>query len=495
MTHMFEVAEAKPYHVGRMIRAMRPDLRAEMIRIGLSPHHELRDTFARSAFRKAWLVDGRPVALGGVTGTLLSGAGFVWLVFAVEALRHPKALLVEARRQLDKLLETRDELTTKIPVADKASVRFAVRLGFRPVPFSNDGGMMQMVLRRVMTLSQLDAELVADRPAPFIVYGLPRSRTAWLARFLGGHHDLPMALDTPGQIIDALSRPGAGTVETGLTLAWPWLDRTFPAARIVVIRRPVADVQASLARQGWDFLPGELEGHDRRLDEIAALPNAIAVTSEELSTEAGCRRVFEHCRRGPMPIEHWRVLVDENIQVDPAWRESVMQARGAAIQSLFLRILKRAAPITIQTERLRQFRVDGQALFDAHYAEAGSYEGMPLDVNWAMFEALDASGQLVVTTARVLGILVGYLVFFTGPSLENKAILVGYQNVFFVVKEFRGTLGRRLHQAARAELRRRGVGQLILRSGVRAAGPKQAKYFERLGAKYLGTVYSLLLAE
>lgn len=482
----FEVAEAKPYHVGRLIRAMRPDLRAGMVALGLSPHHELRDAFAKSAFRKAWLVDGVPVALGGVTGTLLSGSGFVWLVFAVEALRFSKALYNEARWQLDKLLETREELTTKIQAADKASLRFAARLGFRPVPFSNDGGMIELVLRRAAARS-------VDGPAPFIVYGLPRSRTTWLSAFLGAHHDLPMTLDTPQQIVDALAVPGAGTVETGLSLAWPWLDRQFPQARIVVVRRPVAEVQASLGRQGWEFLPGEMGNNDRRLDEIALLPNAISVTFDELATEAGCRRVFEHCRRQPMPVEHWRGWADENVQVAPAWRELTLRERASKIEGLFLRILARSAPITIQIERLADFRRDGQALFDAHYAEAGNFDGMPVDVNWAMFAALDAGGQLVVTTARVLGMLVGYILFFTSPSLENKAVLVGYQNVFFVVKEFRGALGRRLHEAARVELRRRGVGQLILRSGVRAAGPKQAKYFERLGAKHLGSVYSLRL--
>lgn len=491
MTH-FEVVDGKPYHVGRLVRAMRPDLRARMIALGMAPHHELRDTFARSAFRKAWLVDGRPVALGGVTGTLLSGSGFIWLVFAVEALRHPKALLAEARRQLDKLLETRDELTTKIPVADAASVRFAVRLGFRPVPFSNDGGMMEMVLRRAVPTIDPDA------PTPFIIYGLPRSRTKWLSVFLNYpgwtcHHDLPATVHSARGVVDLLAAERSGTVETGMEAAWPMLHREFPAARIVVVRRPIEDVRRSLDRHGWAFPPGELEARSARLDEIAALPNAISVTFDDLATEVACRRVFEHCLRQPFDRDWWLSLAAANIQIDMEARAAVIEAKAPEITSFYRQALARSAAVTIQTERFGAFSRDGMALFAEHYDEAGSFDGVPLDLNWKMFEAMDATNGLLVMTARVAGSLVGYILFLISDSLENRTMRVGYQNAFFVLPEFRGHLGRRLHEHALAELRQRGIATAVMRSGVLASGPKQARYFERLGAKSLGTLYLLRL--
>lgn len=487
---VFEVVEGKAFHVGRMVRRLRPEVRGEMLRIGMAPHRELRDAFNASSFRRAWLVDGRVAALGGVTGMLASDTGFVWLVIAADALPHRKAMVVEARRQLDEIMLTRSKLTTRIHAGDEPAKRFARFMGFCPVPFGCSGGMIAMELR--------EADAVEAGPAPFIVYGLPRSRTKWLSVFLGYggwtcHHDLPATVHTARGVVDLLAAERTGTVETGLEAAWPMLHREFPAARIVVVRRPIEDVRRSLDRHGWAFPPGELEARAARLDEISTLPGAITVTYDELATEAGCRRVFEHCLRQPFDRDWWQSLASTNIQIDMEARAASIEARSSEITSFYRQALARSADVTIQAERFEAFRRDGMALFAEHYHEAGSFDGVPLDLNWKMFEAMDAAGGLLVLTARAAGSLVGYILFLISDSLENKTMRVGYQNAFFVLPEFRGHLGRQLHERALDELRRRGIATAVMRSGVLASGPKQARYFERLGAKSLGTLYLLRL--
>jgi hypothetical protein len=59
---------------------------------------------------------------------------------------------------------------------------------------------------------------------PFVIFGLPRSRTAWLAHWLGlGRglvgHDMAIEANTAQGFLDALWQR-AGTVETGAMRAW-----------------------------------------------------------------------------------------------------------------------------------------------------------------------------------------------------------------------------------------------------------------------------------
>lgn len=130
MSDRFELVDAKLYHCGRMARRLRATHRAAIALVGKNIHAELRDKFRESFFKKAWLIDGELAALGGVTGTLLAPYGYVWLAFTEKALAHKRAIVREARRALDELMETKSALATFILLEDDAALRFAVFLGF-----------------------------------------------------------------------------------------------------------------------------------------------------------------------------------------------------------------------------------------------------------------------------------------------------------------------------------------------------------------------------
>lgn len=99
-------------------------------KLGLDSHRELSERFGQSAFRRALLIEGDLEALGGVTGSLLSGEGYVWLALSARAQAYPKALVRLARQQLDEIMGTKRVLVTSVLDDDLAAKRFAVYLGF-----------------------------------------------------------------------------------------------------------------------------------------------------------------------------------------------------------------------------------------------------------------------------------------------------------------------------------------------------------------------------
>jgi hypothetical protein len=76
---------------------------------------------------------------------------------------------------------------------------------------------------------------------------------------------------------------------------------------VIVLRRPAADVVASLMRLQLGVfeeasLTAAMRRLDRKLDQIeACVPGVLRVEFDELADEAGCRRLWEHCL--PYPFD------------------------------------------------------------------------------------------------------------------------------------------------------------------------------------------------
>lgn len=126
----FQIVEARSWHCGAMARLLRAEHWLALARVRVEVHHELRACFEDSAFCRAWLIDGKLAALGGVRGTLTDPLGYVWLALSARALKFPVAVVREARRQLDEIMATRVELATTLLLDDEAAIRFSVFLGF-----------------------------------------------------------------------------------------------------------------------------------------------------------------------------------------------------------------------------------------------------------------------------------------------------------------------------------------------------------------------------
>lgn len=128
-----EVIEAQPHHVGKILRRLRAEHLGCLVGTGIERqeiHREFRKVFDDSAFRRSWFVDGELAAVGGVTGSLLSPHGFVWLALSQDVIRFPLAIIREARRQLGEIMATKTELATTILANDDVALRFSAFLGF-----------------------------------------------------------------------------------------------------------------------------------------------------------------------------------------------------------------------------------------------------------------------------------------------------------------------------------------------------------------------------
>lgn len=130
MTPTFQIIPAKPWHCGAMVRRLRIEQRVAVARLGVDSHRELFDRFGQSTVRRALLIDGKLEGIGGVTGSALSGEGYVWLALSQKAVRYPLALLRIVRAQLDLVMQTRSVLVTTVLEGDEAAKRFAIFLGF-----------------------------------------------------------------------------------------------------------------------------------------------------------------------------------------------------------------------------------------------------------------------------------------------------------------------------------------------------------------------------
>lgn len=158
---------------------------------------------------------------------------------------------------------------------------------------------------------------------PFVVFALPRSRTAWLAKYLsyGGErvgHDMAARSASIDDFFRNFDEGVIGSVETGAMAGWRLLRERYPAAPIAVVRRPIEDVRLSLSQFGVAPRAGDLEARSAVLDEIERQPGVLSMTFRELYEQKNRRRMFEHCL-----IYGWKSEWDArwahvNIQVDLA---------------------------------------------------------------------------------------------------------------------------------------------------------------------------------
>ncbi len=353
--------------------------------------------------------------------------------------------------------------------------------------------------------------LVMSSP-PFVVYGLPRSRTFWLSRFLNYRgwtcgHDEARHVRTLDDVKSWLAMPYQGTVETGAAPWWRLVQDLRPDIRTVVIRRPVGDVVLSMLRTGVAFdvpkLRSAMERLDAKLDQIEArVPGCLSVTFDELNDEATCARIFEYC----LPFKHdpawYASIAPMNLQVNfpaqvrycAAFEAQMMAAANLATQRIRLKLYGRPVAsneFVFAQEPLDTLLRDGAALINEHLVMVGDRPAVGIK-NITLLHKLEECGALHITTARQNGRMFGYLLALTAPSLESETKCEGLHTSFFTSPAAPG-LGLKLQRASVEFLRRRGVDEVFFRAGVRGAGPRMGAVYRRLGALDAGQMFSLQL--
>lgn len=352
-------------------------------------------------------------------------------------------------------------------------------------------------------------------PAPFIVYGLPRSRTYWLSRFLThgetkcGHDELRYirGLD---DIKSLLSMPFYGSAETAAAPWWRLIHAMRPDLKTVVIRRPVADVVASLLATGVTFdkpaLIRVMQRLDVKLDQIEArVPGILSVKFDDLKDGEVCADVFEHCTGQALGSGWWRHMSAQHLTVDletllrytQAHMPQLERVGRLAKQRILAKMSRRSVSsdaVTFQQESVDVVIRDAQTLFSQHSVEVGEAPSSWQDKNVELMLALEQMGALYTTTARSNGKLFGYLTSIVAPALDSKDGIDAVQTLFYVSPDAPG-LALKLQRASVEFLRKRGVHQVAFRAGPRGVGDKISTIFRRLGAQDAGHMFTLDLKE
>lgn len=351
---------------------------------------------------------------------------------------------------------------------------------------------------------------MSNAPRQFLILSLPRSRSAWLSRFLtygGWHcgHDEAVRWRSMEDARAWFSMDRTGSAETSIAPFW----RLFPPhVRLVTVRRPVMEVVESCIRAGApERARGRLETalrrHDRKLDQIERrVPGLLRVEYADLASETVCARLFKHCLGLPHDSRRWSRLDRENIQIDFPWMIRYMEAhrehveklsataRHVMLRDMALKDVGGSDNLTVQEETFETAYRDGVAMFERHCVLVGEHPRQFEMKNLDLMRSLEQLGRLQVVTARSNGRMFGYLVTVFGPSLEQVDRISATNTLFYAAEEMPGA-GLRMQRLALALLKAKGVSEVILHAGIRGSGPRMGSLFRRLGATELGSVYRL----
>lgn len=339
----------------------------------------------------------------------------------------------------------------------------------------------------------------------FLVLSLPRSRSAWIAKFLsyGGRrcgHDIAPQCVTVQEFVDRLDRDYCGSVETGAVVGWRAILKLKPDLRIATVRRPVQQVYESLARFGLGApeVLDELRERDAMLDEVERLPGTLSFTFDGLKHPWACQNLFELYLDMPFDWEWWESLAAVNVQVNvPQCIQYLIDNREriAALKRDAQRIV---GGVTIKTEAWPSVWPEIDALFAEHFGEVEGDLAInrPYRLNEAQMRALDDSGHLHITTARVGGDLAGYCMWMVSEDVESAGMLIAQHGPWFVRRQFASLLlGPKLFDASIESLRKRGVKCAFPHHRLMGRGRKLGAFFKRRGAVEIQHTYSLWLGE
>lgn len=339
---------------------------------------------------------------------------------------------------------------------------------------------------------------------PFVVFALPRSRTAWLAQWLSTNganvaHDLGPEADTCQEFFDLLW-PHAGTVETGAQDAWPLLRLAMPTSKFVVIRRPVAEVIASLARFGVTGQDSELARRDAVLDELEA-HGALSIPYQALSDARVCADLYEHLFGLAFDFGWWRFMDAQNIQIDVPAQLEFLAGRRQAIDGLkaeVQRLLEAPNPqfLRIGWEAFVPFWAEAEPMATQHSREvnAGERHGHPFKLDVELLRQSERAGAFRVISARINGTLVGYCTWSFMPDPESAGVSIADQGAWYVDPGHPG-VGRKLLTRSIAMLRELGIQSVQLHHQIHGRGAKLGNLFKRLGAIEHQHRYTLWVGE
>lgn len=353
-------------------------------------------------------------------------------------------------------------------------------------------------------MQQSNAQIVefprsySAHPAPFIILALPRSRTAWLSKFLSYDgakcgHDIAADCGSVAEFKAKLSGL-VGSVETGAVIGWKAIREAIPDAKIIVLKRPLDQIQDSLRAIGLGDASILSEVAERRLilDVVGEQEDVPTISYDALNERDGCAWLFEYCLHKSFDMAWWDSFKDKNIQVDVAQMMQKLARNREKIKALKAEISQPKAVITC--EPWGKFEPDCLSLGAEHFAETdtGVEPRRPFKLDLPMMREISDTGFFRVYSARKNGKLIGYIMWTIQNDPESEGLLIANMGPWFVSHEAgRFRVGERLFDESIADLKSLGVKNVFPHHRMQGRGAKLGDFFKRKGAKEVQHTYSL----
>lgn len=169
----------------------------------------------------------------------------------------------------------------------------------------------------------------------FLIFGRPRSRTAWTANFLTHKNSLCFhegLADSSGSVIrlkerlDALPHAHRGNADTGMIHELDSLLETFPDAKLVMLTENETSWRMFVERQQIPQSLVEKIDYDYRQAKHKLRHKALFVPVDLLTSNiVTALRVWKHCTTATFDFDRYDLLKDLNVQVKP---ESLRERLG-----------------------------------------------------------------------------------------------------------------------------------------------------------------------
>lgn len=341
--------------------------------------------------------------------------------------------------------------------------------------------------------------------APFVIFSLPRSRSAWLSAFLsyGGRkcgHDLAPRCASIAEFAEMLATEYVGTAETGAVIGWRAIRKALPDAKFIVIRRPTSDVLISLDKLGIGDLAitKQIDERAGMLDELSRVPGVKRFSFTDLNSLETCQAIFEYCLGMPFDWEWWESLARINIQVDVASELRYVADHKDRIEVLKTEAAGIAPEIVIGPEKWPTLWPDINSLGAKHFDEVEGQlaDNDPYCLDEPEMRAACAAGAILIYSARVDGVLAGYCMWNISKDVERAGVPIALHGPWFVSERFeRLRLGQKLFDASLDGLRALGIKKAFPHHRVHGRGAKAGSFFKRRGAVEIQHTYSLWLGE
>lgn len=142
---IYEIIPGSVRHIRALSNDARPAACMTLRQFGSDPRRALHHAFVQSQYVRTAMIGGKPAAMWGTGGNLLSQHAYIWATIGMGAVRYPLAVVRRARKELAELCSDGLELRATVIKEDDRALLFAETIGFRASDeFAAPEGMLSM---------------------------------------------------------------------------------------------------------------------------------------------------------------------------------------------------------------------------------------------------------------------------------------------------------------------------------------------------------------